>query len=388
MEGRFGFSIRSKHGRVLNYFLKPLRKAMVKAPPPKKRGNKPVDLDFEDMLNALVFYHLEEHTSGRHLLQVLEEDDFARRHIAPPGGIKKSTFFEAINTRGLEQMRHVFQTLQEEAANSLPKEHIDFGDLLLIDGSLIDATLSMQWADYTKDANKAKVHLGFNINQSIPTKLYFSDGNGNEKAYADLMMEQGQTGVMDRGYISYPRFDQWQRQEKHYVCRIRPNCRKTILHANRTEPDDFVFYDAMVLLGRPGINQTERPHRVVGYRVDDKDYWIATDRFDLSAEQIAQIYKLRWSLEIFFGWWKRHLRVYHILARSAYGFQVQILAGLITYLLLAIYCRERFNEPVSIRRVRQLRNDILNETRDNTRTHKKQRTKRIRQKRGRKYAKT
>jgi IS4 transposase len=92
-----------------------------------------------------------------------------------------------------------------------------------------------------------------------------------------------------------------------------------------------------------------------GYRVEGIDYWIATNRFDLKAEQIAQIYKLRWDIENFFAWWKRHLKVYHLIARSPYGLMVQLLAGLITYLLLAIYCHENYNEKVSIQRVRELR---------------------------------
>ncbi|MBE9503218.1 MAG: hypothetical protein IME96_03495 [Proteobacteria bacterium] len=60
-------------------------------------------MNFEDELKSLLCFHLEEHTSGRHLLQDLEEDDFARDVIAPQEGIKKSSFFEAINTRGLDQ---------------------------------------------------------------------------------------------------------------------------------------------------------------------------------------------------------------------------------------------------------------------------------------------
>jgi len=103
---------------------------------------------------------------------------------------------------------------------------------------------------------------------------------------------------------------------------------------------------------------------VVAYRVDGKNYWIATDRYDLSAEQIPMIYRLRWNIEVFFGWWKRHLKVYHLIARSPYGLMVQILGGLITYLLLAIYCHEQYHEKVSIKRIRQLRIQIQNEARD------------------------
>ena len=116
-------------------------------------------------------------------------------------------------------------------------------------------------------------------------------------------------------------------------------------------------------MGTPGINQTKKPVRLVGYIADGTKYWVATDRFDLTAEQIAFIYKLRGDVEKFFAWWKRHLKVYHLIARSEYGLMVQILAGLITYLLLAIYCREQHSEKVSIKRVRQLRIQIQNEIR-------------------------
>jgi len=87
------------------------------------RGNRDLQLTFEQQLNSLIFFHLEEHTSGRHLLQVLAEDDWARKEIAPPEGIKKSSFFEAINTRGFEQLIYVFQRLATQTAQTLPKEH-------------------------------------------------------------------------------------------------------------------------------------------------------------------------------------------------------------------------------------------------------------------------
>ena len=60
---------------------------------------------------------------------------------------------------------------------------------------------------------------------------------------------------------------------------------------------------------------TEKEVRVVGYKVNGVNYWIATDRHDLSGEQIATAYKLRWDIENFFAWWKRHLKVYHLIAR-------------------------------------------------------------------------
>lgn len=134
------------------------------------RGNRPLQMTFEDQLNALIFFHLEEHTSARHLIQTLQEDDFARNNIAPEDGISRSSFSEAINERGLEQFVYVFAQLQKKASSILPKKYSELGDLVSIDGSLIDSVLSMTWADYRKGAKKAKIHLGFNVNQVYSTK--------------------------------------------------------------------------------------------------------------------------------------------------------------------------------------------------------------------------
>jgi hypothetical protein len=341
----------------------PIQKAMIVMSPLEAQGHRPLKMTFEDQLKALIFFHLEEHTSAQHLLQVLEEDDFARNNIAPEEGIKKSSFAEAINTRGLEQLAHVYQNLQTHAVSVLPKQHDQLGDLIGIDGSLIDACLSMHWADYRKGAKKAKGHLGFDLNRGIPRKIFLTDGKGAERPFVSMILSPGQTGVMDRGYQAHDLFDQWQEENKHFVCRIKARTKKICIEAKEINPDSKIFYDAIVLLGTPGVNQTKKPLRLVGYTVDGIRYWIATSRYELTAEQIALIYKLRWDIEKFFAWWKRHLRVYHLIARSQYGLMVQILAGLITYLLLAIYCREQHNEKVSIKRVRQLRIKIQNEIR-------------------------
>ena len=351
--------------RSFHKLYQPVVNMLHRIPALESRGYKPLKMSFEDQLKALIFYHLEEHVSGRHLIQVLEEDDFARENIAPKEGIKKSSFSEAINTRGLEQLQFVYQNLCSEASGVLPDRHLGLGELVGIDGSLIDAVLSMSWADYRKNSKKAKIHLGFNINKGFPSKIYFTDGNGAERPFVTRILSPGQTGVCDRGYQEHAVFDSLQAESKKFVIRIKANTTKTLIQKYDINPGSIVFYDAEVLLGTvQNNNQTRKPVRLVGYRVDNVNYWVATNRRDLTGEQIAEIYKLRWEIESFFAWWKRHLRVYHLIARSKYGLMVQIYAGLITYLLLAIYCYENHGERVSIKRVRELRIQIQNELRD------------------------
>jgi hypothetical protein len=344
-------------------FMQPIVNTLENIPELNSGGHRPLKMDFEEQLRILVYYHLQEHCSAQHLLQALKEDEFARQHIAPEQGIEKSSFSEAINGRGLEQLQHVFTHLQKQAAGILPDAHPELGSLVGIDGSVIDGTLSMLWADYRKGSKKAKVHVGFDLNHSIPRKVYLTEGNAGERPFASQILSKNETAVTDRGYQCHALFDQWQQDSLLFICRIKAGTKKKILSQNPVPTGSIVFFDATVLLGTAGVNQSQIPLRLVGYEVNRVKYWIATDRMDLTAEQIAQAYKLRWDIENFFAWWKRHLKVYHLIARSAYGLMVQILAGLITYLLLAIHCHNHFQEKVSIRRVRQLRTAIENDLR-------------------------
>jgi hypothetical protein len=182
----------------------------------------------------------------------------------------------------------------------------------------------MYWADYRKNSKKAKIHLGFDLNRGIPRKLFLTDGKGAERPFVGQIIEPGQTGVLDQGYQCHACFDQWQQEGKFFVCRIKASTTKKLLESRLVDQESIVFYDAIVLLGSPNDNQSEKPIRLVGYKVDRIKYWVATNRFDLSAEQIACIYKLRWDIESFFAWWKRHLKVYHLIARPVSNFQSQI----------------------------------------------------------------
>ena len=79
----------------------------------------------------------------------------------------------------------------------------------------------MYWADYRKGSKKAKAHCGFDINHGIPNKIFLTDGNGGERPFVNLILSKGQTGVMDRGDQSHKDFDLLQKENKHFVCRIK-----------------------------------------------------------------------------------------------------------------------------------------------------------------------
>jgi len=102
-----------------------------------------------------------------------------------------------------------------------------------------------------------------------------------------------------------------------------------------------------------------------------EDYWASCLRENLTSSsygegletgrEFAQEPRQSFTRQIFFGWWKRHLKVYHLISRSQYGLMIQMLAGLITYILLAIYCHNEYQEHVSVVRLREICIKIRNE---------------------------
>ncbi|MHB9028672.1 MAG: IS4 family transposase [Candidatus Latescibacterota bacterium] len=196
----------------------------------------------------------------------------------------------------------------------------------------------------------------------LPRGFILTDGKANPRDFAPQLVNPGETGILDRGFHCHEDFDRWDEMGLKYVCRIKDNTQKYVVCPYPVTPGGYILSDEVVILGSSEKNYSCRLVRLVIFKAGSKTYWIATNRFDLTAEQVAEVFLLRWSIEIFFGWWKNYMGIYHLISRSKYGLAVQILSSLITYLLLAIYCHEQFGEKVSIQRVRELRHAIRNES--------------------------
>ncbi len=345
--------------------LAPLEGQLPYLSPLASGSNRPLTYTFAYQVRALVYYHMETFDSALDLLQAAKSDAFVHDLLVPSGGLGQSTFYEANATRGTEQMLELFDRLYKKACKHAPIAYGDLGELVAVDGSLINSCLSMHWADYRSCTKKAKMHTSFDLNQNLPKKIVLTQGNGAERPFVSTLVHKGQTAVVDRGYQDHHQYDQWINDGHHFVARVKSNTTWDIIEALPFEKGTSIFLFAKVLLG-DGASRMSNPVYLVGFKSVGKIYYIVTDRDDLTAEQIAFIYALRWAIETFFAWWKRHLKVYHLISRHKHGVLLQLLAGLITYLLLVIYFHRRYKEAPSIRRLRQLRWDIRREARPNT----------------------
>ena len=199
------FSISNKrvglpiHSPTFQSFIAPLDDILPTITPLMSRSNRSITFTFDYQLKSLIYYHLEECTSAQALLQMMADDEFARQNLIPEEGLGESTFYEANANRGAIQMLEVFDQLGRKVSLRIGNPFPKLGDLVAIDGSLIDATLSMTWADYSTNANKVKVHIGLSLCQNFPRRIALTTGNGAERPFVSEFLSIGQTGVVDRG---------------------------------------------------------------------------------------------------------------------------------------------------------------------------------------------
>ena len=357
-----------KGSPTFSALLAPLEVCLPHLAPLESGSNKPLTYTFAHQVRSLVYYHTETCTSAQDLLFAARCDEFVNLLLVPSSGLGESTFYEANASRGSTQMIELVDRLSKKAAKCVGLSYAELGHLVVIDGSLIGACLSMTWADYLGDVRKAKMHLGLDLSGSIPRKMILTEGRGAERPFVSHLLKEGETGILDRGYQDHQRFDAWIAEGKHIVVRLKKNTQRKVIEDLPFEKGTSIFLFAKVLLGDP-VHRMTYPVYLVGFKSRGKTYWIATDREDLTAEQIAFIFSLRWQIETFFAWWKKHLKVYHLISRNPHGLLVQLLSGLITYLLLVIYFHQRYGQGPCVKYLRQLRWDIRHETQPPTLVH-------------------
>ena len=377
-----------KGSPTFSALLGPLKACLPHLTPLESGSNRPLTYTFAHQIRGLVYYHTETCTSAQDLLFAARCDGFVNRLLVPESGLGESTFYEANASRGSTQMVELVDLsacnaqagrLSKKAAKCIGLSYAELGHLVVIDGSLIGACLSMTWAAYRGDVRKAKMHLGLDLSGSIPRKMILTEGRGAERPFVSHLLKEGETGILDRGYQDHQRFDAWIEEGKHIVVRLKKNTKWEVIEALPFEKgtSTSIFFFAKVLLGDP-VHRMTYPVYLVGFKSRGKTYWIATDRQDLTAGQIAFIFSLRWQVETFFAWWKKHLKVYHLtclcvarrqVSRNPHGLLVQLLSGLITYLLLVIYFHQRYGQRPCVKYLRQLRWDIRHEIQPPTLVH-------------------
>jgi hypothetical protein len=218
--------------------------------------------------------------------------------------------------------------------------------LTAADGSLLPALPKMAWALWIDEKHRAaKLHLQFDVFRGIPCYATVTDGNGNEKKELRAALQPDRLYVIDRGYAEYQLFQDIIDANSGFIGRIRDNAVFEVVE-ERPLSDDArkagVLSDRIVWLGCETsgrvFKQTLHLVEVATGKSDSQGrpevLLLASDRLDLDAAWIALGYKYRWTVELFFRWFKCILGCQHLLSTCQNGVTIQVYLALIASLLV------------------------------------------------------
>ncbi len=231
------------------------------------------------------------------------------------------------------------------------------GILTAVDGTLIPALSKMTWALWKTDRQAVKAHTHFDLQKHVPVKMTVTHGHGNEKQVLADELEPGRIYVKDRGYAGYALFQKILDSQSSFVCRLHDDAvydRLEEYDLTQDAQDAGVVFDRKVRLGSNAKTKKQLlvPVRLIAIKCtphvkraktgrggpeQGETLLVATDRFDLEADVIALIFKHRWTIEIFFRFFKHVLGCRHLLSYNQNGIELQTYAAIIACMLIALW---------------------------------------------------
>lgn len=259
--------------------------------------------------------------------------------------VAKSSISDANNRRSYKIFKDLFYVILGQCKDITGTRKFDFENpLYSFDSSTISLCLNMfDWAKYTKTKGAFKLHILLNNRTTIPELLNITEGNVADITAIKQMIlniEKGSILVFDRAYIDYEWWQELDKKEITFVSRAKSNQNIFVTGQHKKELKKGVIADEIVIFGDYNTIVKEKyPKKLRRVKYYDektkKEYTYLTNNFTLTALQIANIYKDRWQIEIFFKWIKQNLRIKNFLGTSKNAVLTQVWIAMIYYLLLA-----------------------------------------------------
>jgi len=236
----------------------------------------------------------------------------------------------------------LFGKLLSRCQTSAPKHKFRFKNKLYsLDASTIDLCLSVfPWADFRSTKGAIKLHVGLNHNGFLPEFVTVTEGKTSDiKAGRTLQFPKGSIVAIDRGYNDYKWYNQLTNKGIFFVTRLKSNAKYRVIERQSVLKNKGVTCDQIIeFTGTQPAKKCPAQLRRVGYRDPEtgKHYVYLTNNFSLSAKTIADIYKARWQVELFFKWIKQNLKIKSFVGTTKNAVMTQIWIALCVYLMIAI----------------------------------------------------
>jgi hypothetical protein len=214
-----------------------------------------------------------------------------------------------------------------------------------LDSTTIDLCLSLfPWARFRSTKAAVKLHTLLDLRGPIPTMIAIPEGKqADVRVLDELIPEPGAFYIMDRGYVDFDRLYRFVLASAFFVTRAKAGLQLNRLASRPVNRTTGLRSDQIVWLTQPkSVGHYPDRLRRVSYRdpEDGKSLVFLTNNFDLPALSIAQLYKLRWRVELFFKWIKQNLRIKHFFGTSDNAVKTQVWIAVCVYVLVAIVRKE------------------------------------------------
>ena len=314
-----------------------------------------------DQYRCMAFAQITYRESLRDIETCLRAQSAKLYHMGIGGGISRNTLANANQVRDWRIHADFAQRLIHTARRLYRDEDLGLeldNTVYALDSSTIDLCLTLfPWADFRKTKAAVKLHTLLDLRGSIPAFIHISDGKLHDVKVMDLLLpEAGAFYVMDRAYLDFARLHALHQACSFFVLRAKSNTQFRRFYSHPADRSSGVICDQTIVL--TGVTTaTSYPDKLRRIKFHDgergKTLVFLTNNFTLPALTIAELYRSRWQVELFFKWIKQHLRIKAFFGTSENAVKTQIWIAVSVYVMVAII-RQRLRLETSLYTILQI----------------------------------
>ena len=297
-----------------------------------------------DQYLCMAFAQLTYRESLRDIEACLRAQKDKLYHMGIRGNVSRSTLADANERRDWRIYADLAQALIRIARPLYADEDlgVDLNNTVYaLDASTIDLCLSVfPWALFRSTKSAVKLHTLLDLRGNIPTFIHISDGKLHDVNVLDILLpEPGAFYIMDRGYVDFERLFLLHMAGSFFVIRAKSNTKYRRRYSHPVDKSGGVRCDqTIVLTGVKSIHDYPQPLRRIKYHdaQTGKTFNFLTNNFAIPAQTVADLYRYRWQVELFFKWIKQHLRIKSFFGTSENAVKSQIWIAISVYVLVAI----------------------------------------------------
>lgn len=295
-----------------------------------------------NQLLALMFGQLSNCESLRDLIVALEAHQSKCFHLGlGRKPIAKTTLATANQNRDYRIFEEFAFYMMEQARRNRAADIFKLGGkVYAFDSTTIPLCLSVfWWAKFRKKKGGVKVHVLYDLEAQVPAFYHITTASVHDsKAMPEIPYETGAYYIFDRGYNNFKELFRIQRMESFFVVRAKTNLQYKCVKWKRRMPKNILSDAEIELTVYNSRKDYPDNLRLVRYydEEQDREFMFLTNAMDLTAQQIADLYKNRWQIELFFKWLKQHLKIKKFWGTTENAVRIQIAAAITAYCLVAI----------------------------------------------------